>query len=82
MFPQGGNETDLSNFTFQSSLQNTETRYFVLWLSLTVKTDDVTKGRKVVDPHGRFRGEWVKVKIDRVKLLMIFIFLKISVKSK
>ena len=31
MFPQGGNETDLSNFTFQSSLQNTETRYFVLW---------------------------------------------------
>ena len=30
MFPQGGNETDLSNFTFQSSLQNTETRYFVL----------------------------------------------------
>ena len=28
-------------------------------LSLTVKTDDVTKGRKDVDPHGRFRGEWV-----------------------
>ena len=26
---------------------------------LTVKTDDVTKGRKDVDPHGRFRGEWV-----------------------
>ena len=25
-----GNETDLGNFTFQSSLQNTETRYFVL----------------------------------------------------
>ena len=24
-------ETDLSNFTFQSSLQNTDTRYFVLW---------------------------------------------------
>ena len=30
-------------------------------LSLTVKTDDVTKGRKDLDPHGRFRGEWVKV---------------------
>ena len=30
MFPQGGNETDLNNFTFQSSLQKTETRYFVL----------------------------------------------------
>ena len=30
MFPQGGNKTDLSNFTFQSSLQNTETRCFVL----------------------------------------------------
>ena len=27
---------------------------------MTVKTDDVTKGRKDVDPHGRFRGEWVK----------------------
>jgi len=26
---------------------------------LTVKTDDVTKGRKDVDLHGRFRGEWV-----------------------
>ena len=31
MFPQGGNVTDISNFTFPSSLQNTETRYFVLW---------------------------------------------------
>ena len=30
-------------------------------MSLTVKTDDVTKGRKDVDPHGRFRGEWVKI---------------------
>ena len=30
MLSQGGNETDLSNFTFQSSLQNTETRYLVL----------------------------------------------------
>ena len=29
-------------------------------MSLTLKTDDVTKGRKDVDPHGRFRGEWVK----------------------
>ena len=31
-------------------------------LSLTVKTDDVTKGGKDVDPHGRFRGEWVNCK--------------------
>ena len=30
IFPQGGNVTDLSNFTFPSSLQNTETRYSVL----------------------------------------------------
>ena len=29
-------------------------------MSLTVKTGDVTKGRKDVDPHGRFRDEWVK----------------------
>ena len=29
-------------------------------MSLTVKTDNITKGRKNVDPHGRFRGEWVK----------------------
>ena len=27
---------------------------------MTVKRDDVTKGRKDLDPHGRFRGEWVK----------------------
>ena len=27
---------------------------------MTVKTDDVTRVRKDVDPHGRFRGEWVK----------------------
>ena len=30
---------------------------------MTVKTDDVTKGRKDVDPHGRFRGEWVKMHV-------------------
>ena len=30
MFPQDGNVTDLSNITFPSSLQNTETRYFLL----------------------------------------------------
>ena len=29
-------------------------------MSLTVKTGDVTKGRKDVDPHGRFKDEWVK----------------------
>ena len=32
MFPQGGNVTDISNFPFPSSFQNTETRYFVLWV--------------------------------------------------
>ena len=26
---------------------------------MTVKTDDITKGRKDLDPHGRFRGECV-----------------------
>ena len=29
-------------------------------MALTVKTDDDTRGRKDVDPHGRFGGEWVK----------------------
>ena len=29
--------------------------------ALTVKTDDITRGRKDLDPHGRFWGEWVKV---------------------
>ena len=29
-------------------------------MSLTVKTDDITSGRRDVDPHGRLRGEWVK----------------------
>ena len=33
---------------------------------LTVKTDDVTSGRKDVDPHGRLRREWVNV--DRLKI--------------
>ena len=28
-------------------------------MSLTVKTDDITKGRKDLDPHGQFRGKWV-----------------------
>ena len=27
--------------------------------SLTVKTDDVTSGRRGVDPHGQFSGEWI-----------------------
>ena len=27
--------------------------------SLTVKRDDVTGGRRGVDPHGRFSGEWI-----------------------
>ena len=29
---------------------------FTLHKSLTVKTDDVTKGRKDLDPHGRLRA--------------------------
>ena len=29
-------------------------------MALTVKTDDVVRGRKDVDPHGQFRGKWVK----------------------
>ena len=33
-------------------------------MALTVKTDDVTRGRKDVDPHGRFRGEWVKLQMN------------------
>ena len=32
----------------------------LLKLSLTIKTVDVTSGRKEVDPHRQFRGEWVK----------------------
>ena len=31
IFPQGGNVTDISNSMFPLSLQNMETRYFVLW---------------------------------------------------
>ena len=27
--------------------------------SLTVKNDDVTSGRRGVDPHRRCRGEWI-----------------------
>ena len=30
-------------------------------MALTVKTDDVTRVRKDVDPHGRLRGEWVNL---------------------
>ena len=32
-------------------------------LALTVKTDDVTRGRKDVDPHGRLRANGLKFKI-------------------
>ena len=42
-------------------------------LSLTIKTDDVTSGRKDVDLHGRsrrLRGEWVKVRAETRALLM------------
>ena len=30
-------------------------------LSLTIKTDDVTSGRRDADAHGRLRGDWVKM---------------------
>ena len=49
-------------------------------MSLTVKTDDVTKGRKDLDPHGRFRGEWVKqfgclsAFLEKNLSLLIFMF--------
>ena len=36
-------------------------------MSLTVKTDDVTEGRKDVDPHGRFRGEWVNTILKDIR---------------
>ena len=36
-------------------------------MSLAVKTDDVISGRRDLDPHGRFRGEWVKSFIPRLK---------------
>ena len=33
---------------------------FLPFFALTVKTDEVRRGREDVDPHGRFRGKWVK----------------------
>ena len=39
--------------------------------SLTVKTDDVTSDRRGVDPHGRFRGEW----INQSFVFFLFVFL-------
>ena len=39
---------------------------------MTVKTDDVTRVRKDVDPHGRFRGEWVKKQVILKKLKFLF----------
>ena len=47
-------------------------------MSLTVKTDDVTKGRKHVDPHGRFRGKWVKVIILLVRSRVRSVSLQIT----
>ena len=35
-------------------------RYNRTKLSLTIKTDDATRGRKDLDLHVRLRGEWVK----------------------
>ena len=45
-------------------------------LSLTVKTDDVTKGRKDLDPHGRFRGEWVNEKMTFITLFKLHVCLE------
>ena len=42
-------------------------------LSLTVKTDDVTKGRKDLDPHGRLRANGLStvasMKVERCVVL-------------
>ena len=43
--------------------QNHQPTCKITQLALTVKTDDVTRGRKNVDPHGRFRGEWAQLKL-------------------
>ena len=36
---------------------------------MTVKTDDVTKGRKDLDSHGRFRGEWVNCRTTKMLIV-------------
>ena len=43
---QGGNVTDISNFPFPSSLQNTETRYFVLCNNSFISTSRTKRHEK------------------------------------
>ena len=46
--------TELCSFWY--GLKDLFTLHTCAKLSLTVKTDDVTKGRKDLDPHGRLRA--------------------------
>ena len=49
-------------FSFWYGLRDLFTlhRYNRTKLSLTIKTDDATRGRKDLDLHVRLTGEWVK----------------------
>ena len=49
-------------FSFWYGLRDLFTlhRYNRTKLSLTIKTDDATRGRKDLDLHVRLRGQWVK----------------------
>ena len=70
IFPQGGNVTDISNSMFPSSLQNMETRYFVLWFKISVlpwfskilEKFMYKRGIKFLDKHniigGSLRSSW------------------------
>ena len=51
-------------------------------MSLTVKTDDITKGRKDVDPHGRFRGEWVNSQVFVLEATLTISLKKIASQVK
>ena len=46
MIPQGGNETACISMAFPSSLQNTETRYFVQWALYVTQRVQVRSFRK------------------------------------
>ena len=43
--------------------------------SLTVKADDVTSGRRGVDPHGRFSGELINGSFVFVWFSFLLLFL-------
>ena len=65
---------------------STESCSFMVWkifspytsqmtkFSLTVKSDDVTGGRRGVDPHGRFSGEWINGSFVFVCFSFLFFF--------